>query len=352
MAKTLIYFDFVGNGSRRICMDLLAAAEKINNPALKDGVCCSRKELHSGFNTEITALKGGVLNPSARISGGSKVYALCINPASDDLTEIAGEFDYIVRVHDERIQPYDAENVSHIITEIHRAYDFDIILLPATYNGRAIAPRTAMQLKTGLTADVTDVGEGHLIRPAFDGKLLAGVANKEGIRPLMATIRPNVFKYTSGRGKNAELIDHCFAGFRQSRITFIESRAKPPSKDIRESRVLVSGGGGAAADFGKLDALAKALNGQVSAGRKLVDAGIADRAIQVGQSGKTVSPSLYIAIGIYGALQHVAGLKNARHIIAVNTDKYAPICSMADIVVEGDAVEFIEKLTGLLAHNK
>jgi len=311
MAKTLIYFD---KGNLKVCMGLLTAAEKIN--------------------------------------GESKFYALCINHDDDDCTEIAGEFDYVIRVNDERVPAYDAENIATIITELHNEHNFDTVLLPATHNGMAIAPRVAMRLKTGLTADVTDIGEDCLIRPAFDGKILAGIANKEDARPLMATIRPKVFKHENSRRKNAEIIEHCFGGFRQSGITLIESRVKPPSKDIRDSRVLVSGGGGVAENFHRLDALAEALNGQVSASRKLVDAGIAGRAIQVGQSGKTVSPELYVAIGIYGSLQHIAGMKNARHVIAVNTDRHAPLCSLADIVVEGDAVECIERLLGLLVPDK
>jgi len=307
MPKTLVYFD---NGSLRISMDLLDAAGKIY--------------------------------------GDGKVYALCVNHRVEELAEITGEFDYVLRVQDERIQPYDAINIARVIEEAHRAHDFDIILLPATCNGMAIAPRAAMRLKTGLTADVTNVGENQLIRPAFDGKILAGIANKEGARPLMATIRPHVFRYKPGRAKNAETIHHKPGSFRPGGLTLLESRSKPASRDIRNSRVLVSGGGGVAADFHKLDALAQALGGQVSASRKLVDSNIARRALQVGQSGKTVSPGLYIALGIYGSLQHVIGLKNIKHIIVVNTDKNAPICSMADIVVEGDAVQFIEKLMGLL----
>ena len=115
-------------------------------------------------------------------------------------------------------------------------------------------------------------------------------------------------------------------------------------KDIRESEVLVSGGGGVLRHFGKLELLAKELNGMVAASRRAVDSGLAPRQIQVGQSGKTVSPRLYVAIGISGSIQHVVGIKNAEHIIAVNSNRYAPICSIADIVVEGDATEFIEKM--------
>ena len=115
--------------------------------------------------------------------------------------------------------------------------------------------------------------------------------------------------------------------------------------DIRESRILVSGGGGVAGSFGKLQPLARALNAKVSSSRRLVDGGVAPRRIQVGQSGKRVSCDLYIAIGIYGAFQHVVGINKVKHLIVVNTDSLAPICSLADIVVQDDAIDFIEKLT-------
>lgn len=121
--------------------------------------------------------------------------------------------------------------------------------------------------------------------------------------------------------------------------------SEPVTYDIRESRILVSGGGGVAGSFGKLQTLAQSLGARVSSSRRLVDGGIAPRRIQVGQSGKRVSCDLYIAIGIYGAFQHVIGINKVKHLIVVNTDALAPICSLADIVVQGDAIEFIEKLT-------
>jgi len=219
-------------------------------------------------------------------------------------------------------------------------------LLPTTMNGMAIAPRIAMRLNTGLTADVTDVADGQLIRPAFDGKILAGIVNEEGARPLMATIRTGAFEYSLQMAKNAHIIEHVFNNYIDSGLQLIETREKPPSKDIRTSRVLIAGGGGIAKDFYKLEDLAKALNGQVAASRRIVDAALARRKIQVGQSGKTVSPDLYIAFGIHGALQHVEGLKNVKHLIVVNTDKYAPIRYMANIIVEGDATTFLELLIG------
>ena len=122
--------------------------------------------------------------------------------------------------------------------------------------------------------------------------------------------------------------------------------------DIRESRVLVSGGRGIKDAFGKLRPLARALNASVAASRGLVDSGIAPRRIQVGQSGKKVGCELYIAVGISGSYQHIVGLKNVKYLIAVNKNKNAPICSLADIVIEGDAADFAEKLAERCARDQ
>jgi electron transfer flavoprotein alpha subunit len=127
-------------------------------------------------------------------------------------------------------------------------------------------------------------------------------------------------------------------------LRLIERQEKSKTRDIRKSEVLISGGGGVVRDFHLLERLAEALHGMVAASRKVVDMGKAPRAIQVGQSGKIVSPRLYIALGISGSAQHVAGIRNAEYIISVNTDLQAPIFSMSDIVVEGDSRAFVEGL--------
>jgi electron transfer flavoprotein alpha subunit len=126
-------------------------------------------------------------------------------------------------------------------------------------------------------------------------------------------------------------------------ITVKDKKAKTIHYDIRETDVLISGGAGVD-DMKELEVLATLLKGDVSASRSVVDKGMVSRALQVGQSGKTVSPTLYIALGIHGALQHVEGLKDVSYIISVNTNRNAPICSISDIVVEGDALTFVQRL--------
>lgn len=284
--------------------------------------------------------------------GKYETYGLSINQAC---SETEGKFNFIINIHDEAIKSYDQMAMTDMIEELHKKFEFDSILIPATYIGRMLAPRLAMRLHVGLVADVTAInnknGVIEMVRPAFSGKIMAGIIHK-GHVPIMMSVRQNVFSYTSTCFIDTRTIEfkptHCQTG----KINHLKTREKVKSHDIRESEVLISGGGGMIDNFQHLYQLANELNAQVSASRRIIDSGIAPRSIQVGQSGKTVSPRLYMALGIYGSLQHIEGLKNVESIISVNTNKNAPICSISDVVVEGDAIEFIEKLVKKIRNNK
>lgn len=266
-----------------------------------------------------------------------------------------GAFDKLIQVSEDEISEKDPMIVTDIMEELHGQYEFDCILIPATQFGSMLAPRLAMRLKVGLVADVTAIhhhnGVVEMVRPAFSGKIMAGIV-KNGDGPYMMSVRQNVFTYNNKSLKDTQLIEFHPVKRRNSSLKLLETRKKIQSYDIRDSKVLVSGGGGTSKNFKKLELLAKELNGQVSASRKIIDKGIAPREIQVGQSGKTVNPKLYIALGINGAIQHIEGLKNVDHIISININKSAPICSLSDIVVEGDAFEFIDKLVEKIKANK
>jgi electron transfer flavoprotein alpha subunit len=160
---------------------------------------------------------------------------------------------------------------------------------------------------------------------------------------MMMSVRPNVFRdmVKEERMMRIETLQPRTSGAGVERV---EVKPKQVSYDIRESEVLVSGGGGIVKSFNKIERLAELLGGKAAASRKLVDAGVAPRSIQVGQSGKTVNPELYIALGINGAIQHIEGIKGAKHIISVNINKDAPLSSLSDIVVEGDADRFLDQL--------
>jgi electron transfer flavoprotein alpha subunit len=161
----------------------------------------------------------------------------------------------------------------------------------------------------------------------------------------MMSVRPKTFAYTARERKAGLPLDIEVPDPSDPGIHLLERRAKEEARDIRESDVLVSGGGGALRCFPLLGDLAEEFGGMVCASRRAVDSGAAPREIQVGHSGKNVGPRLYLALGISGSAQHVAGLKDAECIISVNTDCDAPICGISDIVVEGDVRQFVEGLT-------
>lgn len=281
-----------------------------------------------------------------------ETYGISINHAC---SEGKGLLDKLIQVFDDNIFDNDPMIITDVMEQLHKLYDFDCILIPATNFGRMLAPRLSMRLHAGLVADVTDIdvsdGVLEMIRPAFSGKIMAGII-QQGTGPTMMSVRQNVFSYEKKALKDTFIIDYSPEYVRKSRLTLIEANEKIQSYDIRDSEILISGGGGTVKNFQKLQALADELDGQVSASRKIIDKGIAKRSIQVGQSGKTVNPKLYIAIGINGAIQHIEGLKNVEHVISVNTNRNAPICSLSDIVVEGDAFEFIDKLVLKIKNNK
>jgi electron transfer flavoprotein alpha subunit len=254
-------------------------------------------------------------------------------------------FDRLVLVAYPNCGSIDPAQVADTMQALHYKSTYQSILIPATPFGRMLAPRLAMLLSTGLVADITQIRRKddvvEVIRPAYSGSLMACI-RFEGDGPMMMSVRPNVFHdmVKEERAMQIETLQpRTCSGIEQ-----IETRPRQINYDIRESGVLVSGGGGAAKSFGKIERLAELLGGKASASRKLVDAGIAPRSIQVGQSGKTVNPDLYIALGIDGAIQHIEGIKQAKHIISVNINKHAPLASLSDIVVEGDADRFLDLL--------
>lgn len=257
------------------------------------------------------------------------------------------KLDYLISINDEILE-YDIMSISNCIKDITKKYEFDAILINANDTGRMIAPRIAMALKTGIVADVTELeienDELIMIRPAFDGKIMAGITCEKG-KVIISSIRPGIFKSSDLNLKNTKTINYSSEKKETKKLKLISSTKKSQSEDIRESEFLISFGGGVKSDFEKIYKLASLCGAKVSASRRAVDNRYAKRSIQVGQSGKIVSPKVYIALGIYGAIQHIEGLKDVDTIISVNIDSKSAICSLSDIVVHGDAIEFVEKLT-------
>lgn len=262
--------------------------------------------------------------------------------------EVTGYFDVIHQFAVSRQQIYNARWIAERIRRLQEQEQYSCIVIPATPVWRMIAPSLAIKLDTGLVADVVEVRREEeqicMVRPAFEGKLMACIVNKEDNIVIM-TARLGAFHFKGEAARETKIITHRLEKEENFPIRVLNENISRKESDIREAKVLVSGGGGVGQQFSKLQKLVEPLHAMIASSRSLVDAGIAPRSIQVGQSGKIVSPRLYIALGIYGSLQHIEGLENVGDIIAVNTNKNAPICSLASIVVEGDAIEFVEKLS-------
>ena len=230
----------------------------------------------------------------------------------------------------------------------------EIVLAGATAIGRSFIPGVATSLDAGLTADCTGLEiraeDGALLqtRPAFGGNIMATIECPRS-RPQMATVRPKVMReneFDAERSGEVIVVEPLAAEL-QSRIKVLESvAAKQGNVNIQESDILVSGGRGLESEkgFELIRMLADALGADVAASRAVVDAGWIPYPHQVGQTGKTVAPKLYVACGISGAIQHVAGMQSADTIAAINRDKDAPIFNVADYGIVGDINEIIPKL--------
>jgi len=237
-----------------------------------------------------------------------------------------------------------------------------ILLVGATPLGRDLAPRVASALKVGLTADCTDLQIGdytirkenrtvkdllYQIRPAFGGNLIATIVNPN-TRPQMATVRPGVMRRGEPDPMRSGEIEMVTPQFRQSdfALQVLSREMRQPGVHLQDSPVIVAGGGGVKSteEFRLIEELAHLLGGEVGASRAAVDAGLVSREHQVGQTGATVRPRLYIAAGISGAIQHRAGMDQSNKIIAINTDPEAPIFQVAQYKIVGDLAEVLPML--------
>lgn len=271
---------------------------------------------------------------------------------------IAHGADEVLVVDDPDLAVYTTEPYAQAIKAVVDAKKPGILLLGATTIGRDLGPRLAARLQTGLTADCTELDieaeTRHLMmtRPAFGGNLLATIMCTEN-RPQMSTVRPGVMMAKPADASRQGTVEDFKVNFDRSKFRVkVEQVVKEQKNlvDITAAKVLVSGGRGvgSAEGFKKLEALAEVLGGEVSSSRAMVDAGVTEHARQVGQTGKTVRPDLYFALGISGAIQHLAGMEGADLIIAVNKDKFAPIFEVADMGIVGDLHKIVPALTAAL----
>lgn len=287
--------------------------------------------------------------------GQNVVAVLLGNKIKDKASElIAHGADKVVVVDDEMLAEYVTEPYAKAMMEIIQSHNPEIVLYGATSIGRDLAPRVSARIHTGLTADCTklDIDEETkllmMTRPAFGGNIMATIVC-EDFRPQMATVRPGVMKALEAdesRQGEVEVVEVNFTDVDMNVKIREVVKTAHKSVDITEAKILVAGGRGVGnvEGFKDLEALADTLDGEVAASRAAVDSGWISNDRQVGQTGKTVRPELYLACGISGAIQHAAGMENSEFIVAINRDEEAAIFDIADLGIVGDIKKILPKL--------
>ncbi len=313
------------------------------------------KDLAKDLNTDVAAVLLG--------SG--------VKDLADELAAYGA--DRVIVVDDPELKDYRTEPYTHALSSVINEFKPEIMLVGATAIGRDLGPRVSARVATGLTADCTqlDIGDFPLVakegqeqkhnqllmtRPAFGGNTIATIACPNN-RPQIATVRPGVMqKIERIEGAKANVVEYN-PGFTPNN-KYVEIldvvKAVTDTVDIMDAKILVSGGRGLGGpeNFKILEDLAEALGGEVSCSRAVVDSGWKPKDLQVGQTGKTVRPQVYFAIGISGAIQHVAGMEESDLIIAINKDETAPIFDVADYGLVGDLNKVVPKLTEMIKANK
>ncbi|MCM1109649.1 MAG: electron transfer flavoprotein subunit alpha/FixB family protein [Clostridium sp.] len=297
---------------------------------------------------------------------GVKLEALVIGDNLDKVEDQLFPYgvDRVYKVADKRLYPYLSNPHASILIKLFREIEPQVCLMGATCIGRDLGPRVSSALHSGLTADCTsleigphkDVKTGkeyenllYQIRPAFGGNIVATIVNPE-CRPQMATVREGVMKKEiadpAHRGEVVELKADDYVTPEDFVVEIIDRHIEKSKVNIKNSPIIVAGGYGVGSkeNFDLLFDLANTLGGEVGASRAAVDAGFAEHDRQIGQTGVTVRPKLYIACGISGQIQHVAGMQESSIVISINNDPNAPINDIADYVITGNVEDVVPKL--------
>lgn len=299
-----------------------------------------------------------LLNPGRAMADklGEELVAVVLGDNVADVAKdaIAYGADKVILVEGQEYKTYNTDAATYAMVELIGKYQPSIVLYGATNNGRDLGPRVACTVKTGLTADCTGLDidqETRLLmstRPTFGGNLMATIACPDH-RPQMSTVRPGVFKKRAyDESRTGEVIrEDLHIDPAKIRVHLVE-RVKEVAEavNLEEADIIVSGGRGlkSAENFKLVQELAEVLGGVVGASRAAVDADWIPHAHQVGQTGKTVAPKIYIAVGISGAIQHLAGMSGSDTIVAINKDPSAPIFGVADYGIVGDLFEVVPAL--------
>lgn len=296
---------------------------------------------------------------------GEKLVAIIPGNEIEDFAKMAIHYgaDEAIVVDQKELKDYSTDGYTKAMCTLIKKYNPAVLLIGATNNGRDLGPRVSSRMQTGLTADCTELGvdsETRLVkwtRPAFGGNLMATILCPD-YRPQIGTVRPGVFKKPEeDTGRKGEII-HETVEFGpdeiRTRIVEVITEAGGADVNLEEAEIIVSGGRGVGGQegFEVLKELADEIGAQIGASRAAVDSGWISSLHQVGQTGKSVGPKIYIACGISGAIQHVAGMSSSDVIIAINKDPDAPIFNIADYGIVGDLFEIIPELTKRIRSSK
>ena len=297
---------------------------------------------------------------------GVKLEALVIGDKLDGIEKQLFPYgaDVVYKVEDKRLYPYTSNPHAAVLINLFREIKPQICLMGATCIGRNLGPRVSSCLHSGLTADCTSLVIGdhndpktgkeyqnllYQIRPAFGGNIVATIVNPD-CRPQMATVREGVMKKEildpNHKGEVVKLRASKYVKDEDFVVEIIDRHIEKSKINIKNSPIIVAGGYGVGSKegFDLLHQFADVLGAEVGATRAAVDAGWTEHARQVGQTGVTVRPKLYIACGISGQIQHIAGMQDSSIIISINSDPNAPINTIADYVIVGDYAEIVPKL--------
>lgn len=278
---------------------------------------------------------------------GGDVHAVVIGPPGISADGL--DADKVFLCLDDTFRLYQADSYAQVASGLAQSGDYQAILLAATSLGKDLGARVAARLKCPLVTDITEISGSDSIvvsRPVYAGKAILKL--RITWSPFVASIRPNVFPADQlGKAGSVEQLAVPDGGKDSAARTVEVKEPEHAALDVAEASIVVSGGRGLKdpESFRLIEELADALGGAVGASRAVVDAGWRPHSEQVGQTGKTVSPDLYVAVGISGATQHIAGMRTARVIVAINRDKDAPIFKVADYGIVGDLFEVVPKLT-------
>ena len=296
-------------------------------------------------NIEVKSSTLNTINAASQL--GSEIEVLVLGSNIDNISKEISSYQYVSKVifiDSEKFENAIAENIQPVILSVAEKYSH--ILAPATTFGKNVMPRVAVKLDVAQISDIVNIeSEDTFIRPIYAGNALATVKSKDTKKVI--TVRPTSFDVVAKEGGSG-IVEQINLDIGESKVEFIDrEESKSDRPELSTARIVVSGGRGlqSAENFKLISDIADKLNAAIGASRAAVDAGYVSNDYQVGQTGKVVVPDLYIAVGISGAIQHLAGMKESKIIVAINKDEEAPIFNIADYGLTADLFEALPALS-------